>query len=55
MQDIVYKLVPGLQEGKCHVLYFFMMQATRDPTNNLWSSIMSVHTMILHLWETNTF
>lgn len=33
MQDIVYKLVPGLQEGKCHVLTFFMMQPPRDPTD----------------------
>lgn len=33
MQDIVYKLVPGLQEGKCHVLSVFMMQPPRDPTD----------------------
>lgn len=33
MQDIVYKLVPGLQEGKWHVLSFFMMQ---PPKRSNW-------------------
>lgn len=34
MQDIVYKLVPGLQEGKCHVSYYFMVRPPWDPANN---------------------
>lgn len=28
MQDIVYKLVPGLQEGQYHISVFVMLQST---------------------------
>lgn len=46
MQDIVYKLVPGLQEGKCRVLFFSMMKPTRDPANNLKSFCCDVSTTV---------
>lgn len=42
MQDIVYKLVPGLQEGKSHVLSLFTIQPTGDPTYNLTALQLSL-------------
>lgn len=33
MQDIVYKLVPGLQEGKYHISFCVMLQPSHKLSN----------------------
>lgn len=46
MQDIVYKLVPGLQEGKCHLPPFY------DPS---WLHNPMYAVKILELWLRHSF
>lgn len=51
MQDIVYKLVPGLQEGKCIV---FSMHPQRDQANDGETLIVltgeEIYLLVKHSW-----